>query len=155
MPEGNRDIPKHLNARSVQSNVLIARKSPIIRLINAPRPKSAENAPKRDIITANAWRLSLNVSPVEGHMSRLVGTVENSTHLSMSRIFCTIQLNMQKQGAVHDSLMNDEEIKDVTVLAIQEPQARRIQGKLLTMPMGHHRWTKMVLSIKRMMRKWA
>jgi hypothetical protein len=40
--------------------------------------------------------------------------------------------------------MNDEEIQDATVLSIQEPQARRIQGRLLTTPMSHHKWTKMV-----------
>jgi hypothetical protein len=57
-----------------------------------------------------------------------------------------IQLNVRKQGEVHDSLMNDEELRDVTVMAIQEPHARRIQGRLLTTPMLHHKWTKMVPS---------
>src|SRR4051794_32118807 len=72
----------------------------------------------------------------------------------MSRTFRMIQLNVRKQGAVHDSLMNDKEIQDATVLAIQEPQARRIQGRLLTTPMGHHKWTKMVPSTWREGR-WA
>lgn len=57
-----------------------------------------------------------------------------------------IQLNVRKQGEVHDSLMNDEELQDVSVVAIQEPHARRIQGRLLTTPMLHHKWTKMVPS---------
>src|SRR5438045_1201137 len=64
----------------------------------------------------------------------------------MSRTFCMIQLNVRKQGEVHDSLMNDEGIQDATVLAIQEPKAQRIQGRLLTTPMAHHKWTKMVPS---------
>ncbi|EAQ88752.1 hypothetical protein CHGG_05371 [Chaetomium globosum CBS 148.51] len=50
----------------------------------------------------------------------------------------------KKQGEVHASLMNDVAIQDAAVIAIQEPQARRIQGRLLTTPMDHHKWTKMV-----------
>ena len=65
-----------------------------------------------------------------------------------------IQLNVRKQSTVHESLINDEEMQDATVLAIQEPQARRIQGRLLTTPMGHHKWTKMIPSTWREGR-WA
>src|SRR6201996_1768857 len=79
-------------------------------------------------------------------MNHSVETAGNSTRLHMSRTFHMIQLNVRKQGEIHDSLMNDEGIQDMTVLAIQEPHARRIQGRLLTTPMGHHKWTKMVPS---------
>ncbi|KGO75147.1 Endonuclease/exonuclease/phosphatase [Penicillium italicum] len=61
----------------------------------------------------------------------------------MNRTLRIIQLNVRKQGAVHESLMNDEDTQNAVALAIQEPQARRIQGRLLTTPMGHHKWTKM------------
>ena len=67
----------------------------------------------------------------------------------MSRVFRMIQLNVRKQGEVHDSLMNDGEIQDTAVLAIQEPQAHRVKGRLLTTPMGHHKWTKIVPSCYR------
>jgi hypothetical protein len=77
-------------------------------------------------------------------MNRLAETAGSSTHLNMSRTFRMIQLNVRKQSAVHDSLMNDEEIQGATVLAVQEPHAWRIQGRLLTTPMGHYKWTKMV-----------
>jgi hypothetical protein len=72
----------------------------------------------------------------------------------MSKTFRMIQLNVRKQGAVHDSLMNDEGIEDAIVLAIQEPHARIIQGRLLTTPMTHHKWRKMVPSTWREGR-WA
>ena len=65
-----------------------------------------------------------------------------------------IQLNVRKQDAVLESLMNDEDTRNAVALAIQEPQARRIQGRLLTTPMGHHKWTKMVPSTWREGR-WA
>ena len=51
------------------------------------------------------------------------------------------------EDAVLDSLMNDEQIQDATVLAIQEPWARKTKDLLLTTPMYHHKWTKMVPSI--------
>jgi ribonuclease HI/exonuclease III len=60
-----------------------------------------------------------------------------------------IQLNVRKQDVVLDSLMNDEQIQDATVLAIQEPWARRAKELLLTTPMHHHKWTKMAPSIWR------
>lgn len=62
----------------------------------------------------------------------------------MNNVLRMIQLNVAKKGPVLDSLLNDTDIEDAGVLAIQEPQARLISGRLLTTPMGHHRWTKMV-----------
>jgi hypothetical protein len=72
----------------------------------------------------------------------------------MNKLLRIIQLNVRKQGVVYKSLMNDEETQNAVALAIQEPQARRIQGRLLTTPMGHHKWTKMVPSTWREGR-WA
>ncbi|KAJ5543771.1 hypothetical protein N7494_005050 [Penicillium frequentans] len=89
-----------------------------------------------------------------GHMNRLARIAGSSTHHIMNKTLRILQLNVRKQGAVHESLMNDEQTKDAVALAIQEPQARRIQGRLLTTPMGHHKWTKMVPSTWREGR-WA
>jgi hypothetical protein len=50
-------------------------------------------------------------------MNRLVGTAQSSTQL-MSRTLHMIQLNVRKQDTILESLMNDEEIQDATVLAI-------------------------------------
>ena len=64
----------------------------------------------------------------------------------MSKSLRIVQLNVKKQGTKHDSLMNDADLQDAAVILIQEPQARLIQGKLLTTPMLHHRWTKITPS---------
>ena len=55
---------------------------------------------------------------------------------------------VRKRGEVHESLMNDAGTSEAAVIAIQEPQARMINEKLLTTPMSHHGWTKMVPSTR-------
>ncbi|KYK54123.1 hypothetical protein DCS_06080 [Drechmeria coniospora] len=55
-----------------------------------------------------------------------------------------LQLNAHKSDVVQQSLMNDEDLKDFAALAISEPHARNIDGKVLTSPTGHHTWTKMI-----------
>lgn len=73
----------------------------------------------------------------------------------MSSTLRIIQLNVRKRGEVHDGLMNDEEIADASIIAIQEPHARMIQGRLLTTPMAHHKWTKLVPSECNTEGRWA
>jgi hypothetical protein len=59
-----------------------------------------------------------NASYAAGLMDRSAETAGNSTHLDMTRTLRLIQLNVRKQGVVHDSLIDDKEIQDATVLAI-------------------------------------
>ena len=82
-------------------------------------------------------------------MNRSARTAENSTPPVMSRTFRVLQLNVRKQGEVHESLMNDMDTQDATVVAIQEPQARKVHGRLLTTPMNHHKWIKLVPPVQR------
>jgi hypothetical protein len=48
----------------------------------------------------------------------------------MSKPLQIFQLNVRKQRPVHESVMNDEQLKDFAVIAIQEPPARLASGKL-------------------------
>ncbi|KAI2854882.1 hypothetical protein CBS13152_11460 [Aspergillus niger] len=113
-----------------------------------------QNVPRRTFTTVAAIQRFQSAFHAEAPTNRTANTVGSSTHRIMNKTLRVIQLNVRKQGAVHESLMNDEETQNAVALAIQEPQARRIQGRLLTTPMGHHKWTKMVPSTWREGR-WA
>ena len=117
-----------------------------IKHSNARTPRSAQNVPRKATTTVTVLKQSLSVFHVEVPMNHLAKNAGCSTHYNMSKALRIIQLNVGKQAPVHDSLINDKEIQDAMVLAIQEPQAHRISGQLLTTPMGHHKWTKMVPS---------
>jgi hypothetical protein len=55
---------------------------------------------------------------------------------------------------VQHSLMNDAQLRDFGVLAISEPYARAIDKTVVTVPLGHANWTKMVPREQRQGR-WA
>jgi ribonuclease HI len=65
-----------------------------------------------------------------------------------------LQLNVRKQETVHESLMNDEKLQEFAVVAVQEPWARKVENQVLTIPMGHPNWVKMVPTVWREGR-WA
>ena len=64
-------------------------------------------------------------------------TVRSCTHRTMARPFRIIQNNVRKQGPVHDSLLNDEDIRHATLISIPDPHARMVQGRLLTTKARH------------------
>ena len=62
----------------------------------------------------------------------------------MSNTLQVLQLNVRKQGTVQQSLMNDPQLKDFAILAISEPHIRMIDNTLVTTPLGHANWSKMI-----------
>jgi hypothetical protein len=85
------------------------------------------------------------VSHAAAFMSHTEEPIRSSIQHSMNYLFRLFELNVRKKGLAHERRINYKDIWDAAVLAIQKPQARKIQGKLLTVPMGHHGWLKMVL----------
>ena len=87
-------------------------------------------------------------------MSRSVGNAGWFIQLVMNRMLQILQLNVRKQQGVQNSLMNDAQLRDFGVLAISEPYARVIDDTVVTVPMGHTNWTKMVPSVQ-CRERWA
>ncbi|EXK77462.1 hypothetical protein FOQG_17825 [Fusarium oxysporum f. sp. raphani 54005] len=90
-----------------------------------------------------------DASQAAAFMSHTAEPIRSAIQHSMNNMFRLFQLTVRKQGPAHESLFNHKDIRDAAVLAIQEPQAPKIRGKLLTVPMGHHGWLKMVLATER------
>ncbi|PWI64591.1 hypothetical protein PCL_09521 [Purpureocillium lilacinum] len=71
-------------------------------------------------------------------------TIGHKSFQSMSETLSILQLNVRKREPVQQSLMNDETLKDYAVLAVSEPYARLVDDKVVTSPMWHNNWTKMI-----------
>ena len=65
----------------------------------------------------------------------------------MHRDLRIFQLNVRKRDTVQLGVMNDADLSDYAVLALTEPYARLVEGTIVTTPMSHSNWTKMVPSV--------
>ena len=106
--------------------------------------KHAGGVQCQDTSVRSARRWSRNACRVVGRTSRLAETVVCAALAAMSETLRILQLNVQKREPVQQSLMNDETLKDYGVLAVSEPYARLVDDKVVTSPMWHNNWTKMI-----------
>ena len=98
------------------------------------------------IITKTVWTtLCQSVYLAEALTNRLVETAGSYIHVLMSRTFQILQLNVGKQEMVQLSLLNDDSLKDFSVLAISEPYSWRSKenNSTVVIPVQHYNWTKM------------
>ncbi|KJZ68744.1 hypothetical protein HIM_11864 [Hirsutella minnesotensis 3608] len=106
--------------------------------------RSVEGVRARVIITGSVMRWNRNASCAADRTNRSAGTVVCGTSTPMHKTLSILQLNVQKREPVQQSLMNDEDLKDYGVLAVSEPYARMIDGKVVTSPLVHKNWTRIV-----------
>lgn len=71
----------------------------------------------------------------------------------MHKSLRVLQLNVGKRDMIQQSLINNDKIKDYRVVAVSEPYTRIIENAVVTSPMGHSYWTKMI-STERYDRRW-
>jgi ribonuclease HI len=83
---------------------------------------------------------------VEALTSHLAKTAAYYTLIPMINKFRILQLNVGRRGGAQHSLLNDQELREYSVLAIQEPTAIMRDNTLLTIPMAHREWTKITPS---------
>ena len=71
-------------------------------------------------------------------------TAKRTTYSPMYKSLRAIQLNVGKRDTVQQSLMNNDKIRDYRVVAVSEPYAWIIEDTVVTSPMGHSYWTRMI-----------
>ena len=77
-------------------------------------------------------------------MSRTVGAAEYYTRPLMHSTLKMLSLNVGKQQAVQHSVMNDVTLRDFEVIALSEPSSFVKEGKIITVPLGHMHWSKVI-----------
>ncbi len=77
-------------------------------------------------------------------MNHTAKAAEYSTHLVMNSTLQTVQLNVWKQSSVQQSLMNNSGLQHHSTIAVSESHVWRAGNKLITTPMIHTNWIKML-----------
>lgn len=103
--------------------------------------KCVGGVPSQATATASVKQRTLDVRCATDRMSRLAASVGLSIRRLMSRSMKVLQINVQKQRNVQQSMMNDKSLEDYAALVVSEPYVFEVDGKVATSPMGHQGWT--------------
>ena len=149
---GSRPAPTFSSDAKAQSNATTAG-SLVTKPSPATDPRDAANVRKRDTATHSDRRSSRSAFSAAGHTNRSVATAEYDNYTTA---MCTnlqiLQLNVGKRDAVQLSMMNDGDLRDYAVLAVAEPYALNMDGKVVTAPNNHRNWTRLIPTKKHEMR---
>jgi hypothetical protein len=93
--------------------------------------------PKQATATARANQMIVDVCCATEHTSRPAASVGLSIQRLMSRSINILQMNVQKQRSVQQSMINDESLKEYAALVVSEPYAFEVDGEFTTSLIGH------------------
>ncbi|KAI1840014.1 hypothetical protein JX266_013786 [Neoarthrinium moseri] len=116
--------------------------------------RCADDAQGKVITTETARQQNRSAHYAVAHTSPPASPAEGYISRPMDHNFRTLQLNVRRQDTVQLSLMNDSELRDYGIIAIQEPNVRRIDNAIISAPRRHANWTKM-LPMTLHDRRWA
>jgi hypothetical protein len=104
---------------------------------------------KQVIVIASVSRRHQSVYRVEDLTNRIAKTAGRSILLLMCKTLKVFQLNLRKQREVQQSVMNDDQLQDFAILALSEPYAFLKEDRVITAPIAHVYWTKMIPTSQR------
>jgi hypothetical protein len=86
---------------------------------------------------------------VEDLTNRIAETAGLSILLLIYKTLKVFQLNLRKQREVQQSVMNDDQLQDFVILALSEPYTFLKEDRVITAPIAHTYWTKIILTSQR------
>ena len=109
--------------------------------------RSVANVLRMDITTETVLRLFPSIRYAGVSTNHLVETALAETTLAeiaqlptynVMNKFQILQLNVRKKVEIQHSLLNNEDLKEFSILAISELHSQRNRETVIVAPMGHH-----------------
>jgi hypothetical protein len=144
----NQHTPGCLSHAYARISAINARRLAIRHILVTNR-KDVQSALKQVTVIASANRRYRSVYRAEDLTNRITETAGRSILLLMYKTLKIFQLNLRKQREVQQSVMNDDQLQDFGILALSEPYAFLREDRVITVPLAHTHWTKMIPTSQR------
>ncbi|KJZ69760.1 hypothetical protein HIM_10843 [Hirsutella minnesotensis 3608] len=131
--EGN-ILPGAIEALSAENRVTIGKISWLSKRESGKAYGSMVRESQPPLTCSSQGRDRSNASIARGSVTKHTHA-RNSGHAGNAPVLAITTKSAQRSS---------QSLKDFAVLALSEPYARNIGGEVVTSPMGHHNWTKMI-----------